>query len=142
MARTRILISIHPKYAELIAMGLKSAELRRVRPQVKPGDTILFYATQPIQAVVLSCRIENIVSAPCDELWSYAREKAAISEDDFWSYYKGRRIGHAIFICEVTTPEKPLYLSEIERRWPGFRPPQSYRYVPEEISILNGEEGV
>ncbi len=135
MSKGRLLLSVHPQYAGLIATGRKSAELRRLRPRAVPGDIVLFYATRPIQSIVVQCRIERIVTAPCESLWPLIENKAAISRDDYLRYFIDRKIGHAIFLCEITPFDKPIRLDELRLRWPGFRPPQSFRYVPADLTL-------
>ena len=47
MPRETLLLSIRPTFVERIIDGTKTAELRRVRPTVRPGQDVLIYGSSP-----------------------------------------------------------------------------------------------
>jgi len=53
-----LLLSIQPKYANLIFEGKKTTELRRVRPRVNQGDFVLIYVSSPDKVLLGSCEVE------------------------------------------------------------------------------------
>lgn len=129
MSANALLLSVRPEFACLIADGRKTAELRRTRPRVDIGAWVLIYETAPSKCVIALGRIERITSRPLDKLWREVRRAAAIPRDLFDNYYAGTDVGHAIFLRDVKRVSKPIPLAYIERVIPGFRPPQSFRYV-------------
>ncbi len=136
MGTSALLFSVHPKFAQLIIDGTKTVELRRTRPRITHGDVVFFYATVPVKAVVAYCRVEQVISDCHDSIWQLVEEKAALSRPDFTKYYAGTHTAHAIFLLGVTPLSNPVPLEDLRRGWPEFRPPQSYRYIPEDKTSL------
>jgi predicted transcriptional regulator len=134
----RLLLSLRPKFAQLILAGEKTVELRRVRPKIGHGDIMFIYATAPIQAVVAHCRVDRVVSDSQDSVWSLVAHRAAIDPIAFKRYYAGLGIAHAIFFFEVVPLAEPISLDALRRGWPEFTPPQSYRYVPSDKTTVLG----
>ena len=54
---------------EQVLTGTKTVELRRKKPQLRPGATVYIYATAPVKAVVASAQLAGIVSLPPARLW-------------------------------------------------------------------------
>jgi predicted transcriptional regulator len=57
MARKTLLISIKPRYAEMIFSGVKTVELRRKEPRVGQGDRMVVYVSSPIMEVTGECTV-------------------------------------------------------------------------------------
>lgn len=128
-----IMISIQPKYAEKIFSGEKTVELRRVSPKVEPGTLAIVYVSSPVKAVLGAFRISEVIQLPVNELWNRVKDKAGVSELEFWTYYKGKKVGAVIYFDDVWQLDNPIRLSNIRDMWKDFRPPQSYRYVSSSI---------
>ena len=128
--RNFLLLSVKPRFVDLIVDGLKTVELRRVRPRVKAGCTVIIYSTSPVCSVVATCRVQGVLSDSRDRLWSAVGDQASVPYQLFDEYFKGKTIGHAISLADVFPLESPLGLEELREKWSGFRPPQSYRYIP------------
>ena len=72
-----LLISIRPTFVEQILTGTKTVELRRKKPQLRPGAAVYIYATAPVKAVVARAQLAGIVSLPrraCGKRWGLAEE--------------------------------------------------------------------
>lgn len=129
MTDKAILLSIRPRYADMIFEGSKTVELRRVRPRnIIKGDLVLLYVSSPIQSLAGAFQVEQVVERSVKTLWQLVKEKAGISRQEFDAYYQGASTGVAIFFQQVWQIPEPIVLDEL-RRSANFKPPQSFRYV-------------
>ena len=133
MASCALLLSIRPKYAERILQGMKTVELRRMRPRVSRGDLLLLYVSWPVRAVKAMSVIDRVTSERPNKLWKQIRCKASITRNEFTSYFKGAKVAFAIHFRYVQRFASPVPLPRLREFWPGFRPPQSYHYLTPEM---------
>ncbi len=129
MPTRALVISIHPEYAKRIFEGSKTVELRRITPRTPAGTLMIIYVTSPVQAVCGVCRVQSIVEGDPSTLWPRVREAAHISPQEYAAYYYGATSACAIHIDDVLPFDPPIPLTELVRVSPGFKAPQSYRYV-------------
>jgi len=121
----KVLLSIKPKYAELILEGEKKYEFRRAifkNPSVKK---VVIYASSPISKVVGEFEIEDILSLKLSELWKHTMEHSGIDKDFYDSYFSGKDIGHAIKVKSVKRYKKHKELKEFDINYA----PQSFAYI-------------
>lgn len=91
-----VLISIRPKWCELIANGNKTIEIRKTRPQIKTPFKCYIYCTSNGRPLVYGDK-------PCSNGWAeaytqtygYNREEA----DKIWNVMNGKVIGE--FVCDT-----------------------------------------
>jgi predicted transcriptional regulator len=134
-----LLLSIHPEHCDNIFKGVKTVELRRTRPNVKSGDIIIVYASSPEKSVKGIVSVDKVIELPIDQLWLSVRDRAAVDHELFLSYFSGASKGCGIFLeqklCRQVTS---ITLHDLRKRWSGFHPPQSYRYLKQsEIDIFD-----
>ena len=127
--RFALLLSVRPCYLEKILDGSKSVELRRVIPQLSKGDTVAFYASRPVGAVVGTARVRRVVSGSPSRLWRELGGCTGVSRREFRNYFAGSPCAHGIQLADATATEKPITLDQLRQELPGFRPPQNYMYV-------------
>ena len=128
---TRMLVlSLKPRHAEAIVAGTKTVELRRTRPNVDMPTRALIYSTSPVKSLVGSCRVDLIESQTLRELWRLASDRAGVSRHEFHEYFAGLGQGVALHLSGVQRAATPVSLSQLRRLVPGFRPPQSFAYLP------------
>jgi predicted transcriptional regulator len=132
----RLLLSLKPRYAEAILSGEKTVELRRTRPRVAIPTEALIYASSPNMALVGRCRVDAVRSMTTEALWRRFGKEAAVTRDEFRSYFDGAKLGFALILVEPERLLTPVPLAEIRTCWSGFQPPQSFRY----LSIPRSEE--
>lgn len=78
-----------------------------------------------------------MLHSPLLMLWKLAEDCAAVSRDEFERYFCGLDQGVGIELRAVTRLCEPFPLAELRRVWPGFHPPQGFRYVTgEEVARL------
>ena len=75
--RNVILMSIHPKFAQLILSGKKKVEFRKTRFNHQISHVVI-YATSPIKKVVGYFEVQNIKVAPPKDLWESYSEVSGI----------------------------------------------------------------
>ena len=132
-----LLLSIHPRFADAILAGTKTVELRRRVPRVAKGDQVLVYSTMPVAAVIGLFTVEQVVKAQLGPLWRRTRAIAAVTRDEFNSYFDGVEMGVGIWVGSVESFRTPIPLWTLRQLWPGFHPPQGFRYLkPQEVSAL------
>jgi predicted transcriptional regulator len=133
-----LLLSVRPRFAERILAGKKTAELRRVRPQVQPGQRVLIYGSSPAMALLASAVVERVDTGAPKTLWPRVRDGAAVSSAEYSSYFAGAAHAAAIWMTDVLPFPNPISLEELRKRWPWFKPPQSYRFVRASIDKSSG----
>ena len=122
-------MAIHPRYADAILDGTKQVEFRKRR--VAPDITkVLIYATSPIQKVVGSFTISDIVVDAPDLIWDEFGEFGVIERAAFAEYYATSDAAVAIRVEGTERFERPLALSELE---PSPSIPQSFSYLPTSV---------
>ena len=132
MNNRAVLLSIKPKYADLIFAGIKTIELRRVCPKVGPGDLVLVYVSSPRMALVGGFEVAGIVSEEPLAAWKEWQIQACVDKEAFLRYFEGTIKAYGIQIGRIWQFETATELKTLRRRKGGFHPPQSYRYVGSE----------
>lgn len=123
-----MLLSIRPCHVDDILAGRKTIELRRTRPAVMPGQPVAIYATTPAAALVATCRIARVESAPPGQLWDFVANQAAISRGHYDGYFDNAERAHALHLENVERLADHVSLKQL-RSAGGFRPPQTWRFV-------------
>lgn len=121
----KVLLSIKPEYVDKIFSGVKKYEFRRVIFKNPKIDTIIIYATSPVQKVVGEISFKTIICDQVNSLWDTTWEEAGISEEKFFQYFGDRSFGYAIKIEKTKKYQHPLSLQDHF----GIVPPQSFAYV-------------
>lgn len=125
-----ILISIKPKYLDLILSGRKTVELRKQSTRIPPGARLLLYASSPRCAVVGEARVAFREILAIDEIWATHGAAAAVTRDELDGYYAGTDRGVVLGLAEVRAFPSELPLRSLRGAREGFRPPQSYMRAP------------
>lgn len=128
-----LLISLKPRYADLVFDGLKRAELRRrIIPRIE-NRYVFIYVSSPARRLRGGFRVGQVWRGSPEEIWDQVSEFAGVGKQDFDTYYAGRTVAYALSIMDVREYENPKDLNALRDRFPGFVVPQSWRYVrPEE----------
>jgi predicted transcriptional regulator len=125
-----LLLSIRPEFADKIFKGEKTAELRRRRPRVNKGDWVYVYVASPVKVLRGAFRVAKVIDDVPNRLWRKVRRIAGVTRQQFDRYFEGAERAFAILLEEVRHLAQSVDLTWLRKKWPGFRPPQSYRYVP------------
>lgn len=121
-----VLLSIKPKYADLILAGSKRVEFRRSWA-AQDVSMIVLYSSSPIQRIVGVVEVCEVVTASPTSLWKTCTEKGGgLTKDELRAYFLGKPQGVAVLLGKVFKPAKHLDPSDIIS---NFVPPQSFRYL-------------
>lgn len=135
-----LLLSIRPRFVELIFSGTKTVELRRVKPRVQAGDLVVVYASGATKGIVGAFEVTTVDAAAPDSIWQKFNGDSGLSKLEFDRYFDGAGIGYAIGIGKRWQLPLPIPLSTLRQRRAGFRPPQSYHYWRlDELSAVAGD---
>lgn len=94
-----ILLSIRPKWSQLILSGEKTVELRR-RVPTKAFRRVYFYETRPTCKVV--CMAEaTIISAPLEEFWEQNGFDSRVTKEEYLGYFEGCSSAHGLALWNV-----------------------------------------
>lgn len=121
----KVLLSIKPKYADLIFEGTKKYEFRRTIFKNAKIKTIIVYASSPVQKVIGEFEIETILNEDVVSLWKKTKKYAGIDEEYFYQYFDNKEKGFAIKIKNSRKYRKPLCLKKDY----NLLPPQSFLYL-------------
>jgi len=130
------LISIRPRFAEMIFAGSKTVELRRVCPKVSVGDLALVYVSSPAMELRGSFEVGKILTVSPTSLWKKVGEKSGVTRAEFFAYFKGKKQAHALVIKRAWPLPTPVGLKTLRRSNGGFRPPQNFHYLNRNNSSL------
>ena len=121
----KVLLSIKPRYADLIFQGTKKYEFRRTIFKNTKIKTVVVYASSPVQKVIGEFEIETILNENVVSLWKKTKKYAGIDEEYFYQYFDNKEKGFAIKIKKSRKYRKPLCLREDF----NLLPPQSFLYL-------------
>lgn len=129
MPNHALLISVRPRFAEMIFAGTKKVELRRVRPRVGKGDLVFVYVSSPTMALGGAFEVREVVCSSPEAIWERFNGGTGLSKQEFDIYYKSKRTAFAIVIARYWELAAPVRLAKLRTERNGFHPPQSYQYI-------------
>lgn len=131
-----IILSIKPKWAELIYSGQKTIEWRKSFPKAENIDKVLLYETAPVKAITGFFTLQEIpfylVSSVCAQPEQIIKN-GCVPMVDLIKYRANVDCIYGWMIDKVTKFEEPLPLSYVDLK----RPPQSWCY-----DCLNASTGL
>lgn len=121
-----LLLSIRPRWAQLIFDGVKTLEYRRGLPQPYYDiHRIWIYATKPVGLVLGTAE----VSVWAGDVYDLSGHNGCLTREQYERYFRGAKVAYGMIIKSVDRFERPLRLEEICVR----RAPQSWMYVPGDV---------
>ena len=121
----KVLLSIKPEYAEKILSGEKGYEFRRTIFKSQFVTKVVLYASSPLQKVVGEFDIECIITLSLDALWEDTKCHSGIDKEFYDSYFRGKKVGHAIKVKRTRRYLQHKNLSDYNIN----HPPQSFVYI-------------
>jgi predicted transcriptional regulator len=125
-----LVLSIKPRYADLIETGRKRVEFRRRFPADVTRARALLYVSSPVQAIRLACVICEVHRAQPHDLWRNFGEHSGVTRRDFDAYFDGSATAIALLLTDVRRLSPPLPLNGPVLRAIDFHPPQSLALLP------------
>lgn len=124
LSKMKVVLSIKPEFAEKIFEGTKKFEFRKSIFKNKNIETVIVYASSPVQKVIGEFDIEHIINDKLEELWDLTHNHAGITKKYFYDYFQNRETGFAIKIKKYRRYKTPKNLKEEFNLFP----PQSFSY--------------
>ena len=124
-----MILSLKPRYAEMILSGSKTVELRRTEPKIRVPTRALIYATTPVKALVGTCIVESVLTDRLAVLWKAHGSRTGLRHGEFRSYFEGRDVGSALVLSEACRFARQVPLADLRANRCMDRPPQSYAYI-------------
>lgn len=121
-----VLLSIKPKYADLILAGSKRVEFRRSWA-AQEVSVIVLYSSSPIQKIVGIVEVDDVIFASPTSLWKTCTDKCGgLTREELRAYFAGKSTGVAVLLGSVFAAAKHVAPSDVIN---DFIPPQSFRYL-------------
>lgn len=141
MATNRaLMLSIRPRFVDMIFSGKKTVELRRVKPRLEAGDLVFVYASGSTKGMVGAFEVAGVTAATPKSIWRKHSGGSGLKKPEFDAYFAGAPIGYAICIGRFWKLAEAVSLKTLRKRRAGFRPPQSYHYWNlDELHLVSGE---
>lgn len=127
-----LLVSVRPRWVREIVVGRKTVELRRRSPRLNEPVRALVYETSPAYRLRASCVMGPVRSEHPDMLWDRVGLRSCVSKEEYYSYFRGRKLAYGIEIRDVVEMSSRLTLDWL-RREAGFVPPQSWAWASERL---------
>jgi predicted transcriptional regulator len=121
-----VLLSIKPKYADLILAGTKTVELRRSWPSNDIG-VIVIYSSAPVQRLTGIALISEIKECDFDTLWAVSQAHGGgVTYDELSGYIDKKKLSYGVMLGKVMPAEVPV---DPKTLFPNFTPPQGFLYL-------------
>ncbi|MCQ2361312.1 MAG: ASCH domain-containing protein [Paludibacteraceae bacterium] len=121
----KVLLSIKPEFANKIFDGSKKFEFRKSVFKNPSVDTVVVYASSPVQKVIGEFKVSEIITDDVERLWQKTAQYSGISKMFYDEYFSQKREANAIAVGRKTKYSEPLSLSDFGIKYP----PQSYMYI-------------
>ena len=133
------LISVRPTWADafFVHRNPKTIELRKGNfgASLKPGDSIVIYATIPVAELLGIVRIVKREILPIARLWRESEQgkMARVSQAQFDDYYCNQESGVGVWVCGAELLPSPIALCRLRQNW-GHRwqPPQQIQQLTDD----------
>lgn len=121
-----VLLSIKPKYADLIIAGSKTVELRRSWPSNDIGVMVI-YSSAPIQRLTGIALIKEVRECDFESLWKVSQEHGGgVTYEELQDYIDKKKHSYGVMLGRVAPAE---VLVDPKDLFPTFTPPQGFLYL-------------
>jgi predicted transcriptional regulator len=140
----KILLSMHPNYANLVFSGKKQIEIRKKFSRRWRGRQAVVYGTQPLGSLLGEVTLSEITEGSTSEIWEHYGARSGCSYEEFTSYVGGSNRVYAIELTDLKPYLSPVGIPLIShliglREDQELRPPQSFLNVKMESGCLWGK---
>lgn len=121
----KVLLSIKPQFAVKIFNGTKKFEFRKSIFKNSKINTVVVYASSPIQKVIGEFTFDEIIEENPEVLWKKTKNHSGISKEFFDEYFLNREKAFAIRVKETNQYKIPMDLIDFDLNFA----PQSFVYL-------------
>lgn len=93
-------------------------------------DKVYVYASKPISKIVGYFTIKRIIDDTPSNVWNMTHEHGGITKKQFFDYFNGHDVTHAIEIDEVVQLDTPINPKQVIK---DFTAPQNFMYVDRDL---------
>ena len=134
-----LFIGIKPQFTKKILLGEKTIELRKSKPNIKIGGTVVIYATWPQKQVVGVAVVKDIIECYKLVFWNRYSNKTGVSSTLFTKYYEKRSKAIGIELERIEIFDNPINIAEIRKSVPSLKIFHGYEYMTQ-IELCNLRE--
>ncbi|HAM98487.1 MAG TPA: hypothetical protein DCQ26_07725 [Marinilabiliales bacterium] len=120
----KVVLSIKPEFAFKIFDGTKKFEFRKSIFKNENIQSVIVYASSPVQRVIGEFEIDGVLNYDLPTLWDLTQEFSGISEEFYYEYFANKEQGFAIKIKNTKKYSTPKCLKTDF----NLSPPQSFAY--------------
>jgi predicted transcriptional regulator len=121
----KVLLSIKPQFAIKIFDGTKKFEFRKSIFKNSNINTVVVYASSPMQKVIGEFTFDEIMEEKPNVLWEMTQKHSGITKEFFDEYFFNRDRAFAIKVKEITRYNEPMDLIDFDLNFA----PQSFVYL-------------
>lgn len=121
----KVLLSIKPQFAVKIFDGTKKFEFRKSIFKNSKINTVVVYASSPIQKVIGEFTFDEIIEEHPEVVWEKTKNHSGITKEFFDEYFLNRDKAFAIRVKETNQYKIPMDLIDFDLNFA----PQSYVYL-------------
>lgn len=121
----KVLLSIKPQFAIKIFDGTKRFEFRKSIFKNSNINTVVVYASSPMQKVIGEFTIDEIMEEEPEALWEMTKKHSGITKDFFDEYFFNKERAFAIKVKDITRYKVPKDLIDFDLNFA----PQSFVYL-------------
>jgi predicted transcriptional regulator len=121
----KVLLSIKPEFALKIFNGTKKYEFRKSIFKRNNVDTVVVYASSPMQQVIGEFEIKSILCEDTETLWKLTQEFSGIDKLFYDEYFANKEMAFAIQVGKIHRYSQPKRLSDFDINYV----PQSFAYL-------------
>lgn len=122
-----ILISLEPRHAENILIGIKTVELRKRKIDVKPNTRLWLYSKKPVAGVVGHVSIQATITLEPSKMWDQFGDCIKVTKKEFFDYLGDREFAYGLMLEHPHRLEKIVSLDAIRSAKVAFAPPQFFK---------------
>lgn len=120
-----VLLSIKPEFAEKIFNGTKKFEFRKSLFKRRDIQTVIVYASFPIQKIIGEFQIEEVLNDYVEKIWEKTHQHSGISKEFYQKYFRHKEKAYAIKVGKVKKYRKQKTLKDFKLDFA----PQSFVYI-------------
>ena len=121
----KVLLSIKPQFAIKIFDGTKKFEFRKSIFKNSKINTVVVYASSPMQKVIGEFTFDEIMEENPEVLWKKTKKHSGITKEFFDEYFFNRDKAFAIRVKETNQYKIPMDLIDFDLNFA----PQSFVYL-------------
>lgn len=134
-----LIISLKPRYADLVFEGLKKVELRRRIASQTSNRDVFIYVSSPVRKLRGGFRVGQVWEGSPEAVWRVVSELSTLEKREFDAYFRGQAVAYALEVTNVWEYLDPASLSWLRNRFDDFVVPQSWRYAKTEEEEVFGK---